>query len=294
MPADTDRYIGADSAAGGGSDVLISVARLHAELDLPGAPVLLDVRWKLGDPDGHSRYLEGHIPGAVYVDMRADLASVPSAISGRHPLPSLEAFQDAARSWGIRGDSTVVAYDDDGGLAAARAWWLLRWAGMTTVHLLDGGLAGWRRAGHALQTAPPEPAPGDVVLSRGHLPVLDLDDAARLAQVGALLDARSGERFRGEVEPIDPRAGHIPGAISAPTADNLQADGTFASPTELRARFEDLGVDAAAQVGVYCGSGVTAAHEVAALAIAGFEASLCPGSWSQWCADPARPVATGE
>ncbi|MCL9797912.1 sulfurtransferase, partial [Frankia sp. AgKG'84/4] len=218
----------------------------------------------------------------------------PGGAAGRHPLPEVADLQAAARRWGLRAGQPVVVYDDNGGLSAARAWWLLRWAGVTDVRILDGALAAWRDAGLPLETGEIIPAPGDVELSAGHLPVLDADDAAALARDGVLLDARAPERYRGEVEPIDPRAGHIPGARSASTGENLDAAGRFLSPADLRARFAALGVPAGTGgVGVYCGSGVTAAHEIAALAVAGVDAALYPGSWSAWSSDPARPVATG-
>jgi thiosulfate/3-mercaptopyruvate sulfurtransferase len=252
---------------------------------------MLDVRWRLGDAEGRAHYLEGHIPGAVYVDLERELADPPSPAAGRHPLPSLHALQASARRWGIRAGSEVVVYDDVGNLSAARAWWLLRWAGLAEVRMLDGGLAAWRAAGGGIETGASEPEPGDVVLSAGGMPVLDIDAAADLARDGVLLDARAAERYRGELEPIDPVAGHIPGAVSAPTTENLQEDGAFVDAAELSARFRALGVRPALTLGVYCGSGVTAAHEVAALALAGFDAALYPGSWSQWCADPARPIA---
>jgi thiosulfate/3-mercaptopyruvate sulfurtransferase len=188
----------------------------------------------------------------------------------------------------------VVVYDDGPGTAAARAWWLLRWAGVAEVRLLDGGLAAWRRAGGPVEGGDVVPEPGDVTLSGGHLPVLDADAAAALPGTGGvLLDARAGERYRGETEPVDPVAGHVPGAVSAPTTGNLAPDGTFLPAAALSERFAQLGVSPGATVGVYCGSGVTAAHEVAALAAAGIEAALYPGSWSLWSNDPARPVATG-
>ncbi|MEG3615874.1 sulfurtransferase [Isoptericola sp. MSP01] len=258
-----------------------------------GAPVLLDVRWALGRTDGRDRYEEGHLPGAVYVDLETELASVPSPASGRHPLPSAAEFQRAARSWGVGTDSRVVVYDDVGGTSAARAWWLLRWFGHHAVRILDGGLEAWRRAGHPLEVGLTTRVPGDVVVHPGGMPVLDADDAADLTTSGVLLDARAAERYRGEVEPVDPQAGHIPGAVSAPTTGNLDDDGTFRPPHELAARFAALGVREDAPVGVYCGSGVTAAHEIAALASVGVTAALYPGSWSQWSNDPGRPVATG-
>ena len=271
--------------------VLISAADL---LSHDGRVVLLDVRWKLGDDRGRERYLEAHLPGAVFVDLETELADPPSAAEGRHPLPSVQRLQACARRWGIQRDDAVVVYDASGGLAAARAWWLLRWGGLADVRLLDGGLDAWVRAGGSVEPGEVVPEPGDVTLSGGGMPVLTIDDAAALpASGGVLLDARAGERYRGEVEPIDPRAGHVPGARSAPTTQNLASDGTFLRTTELVDRFVGLGVSPSQTVGVYCGSGVTAAHEVAALAAAGIEAALWPGSWSQWAADPDRQAATG-
>ncbi|TVT26501.1 ketopantoate reductase [Amycolatopsis rhizosphaerae] len=271
--------------------VLVSAEELARQLDSENPPVLLDVRWKLGDPNGHQHYLEGHLPGAVYVDLHTELAAPPVPAEGRHPLPDLEALQAAARRWGVREGVSVVAYDAGGNMAAARAWWLLRWAGLSEVRLLDGGLAAWGdrplETGHGRT-----PEPGDVVLRSGNLPVLTIDEAAAFPDHGLLLDARAGERYRGEQEPIDPRAGHIPGAVSAPTGDNLAPDGRFRSVSELAGRFAGLGATDR-PVAVYCGSGVTAAHEIAALAAAGIEAALYPGSWSQWSNHPDRPVATG-
>ncbi|MGY1729298.1 sulfurtransferase [Geodermatophilus sp. SYSU D01062] len=269
--------------------VLVGAAELLAA---PSRPVLLDVRWALGDPHGRERYLAGHLPGAVFVDLETELSAAPSAAEGRHPLPSVAALQAAARRWGIGRGSSVVAYDATGGQAAARAWWLLRWGGLTGVRLLDGGLDAWVAAGGTLETGDVVPAPGDVVLTGGGMPTLTADEAAALpARGGVLLDARAGERYRGEREPVDPRAGHVPGAVSAPTGENLRADGRFRA--DLADRFAALGVRPGTAVGVYCGSGVTAAHEVAALTEVGIEAALWPGSWSQWSADPSRPAATG-
>lgn len=290
------------SAAGGsadrdgtGTDVLIDAVTLRRELAGPTPPALLDVRWSLGDPDGRQHYVDGHIPGAVYADLDAQLAAPPSSEGGRHPLPAIEDLQAAARSWGVRAGQPVVVYDNSSGLAAARAWWLLRWAGLTEVRILDGALGAWRDEGFEFETGQRSPQPGDVTLTAGHLPTLTADDAAALgADEGTvLLDARAGERYQGKTEPVDARAGHIPGAVSAPTTDNLTGEGRFATPDALRARFARLGAVSAATVGVYCGSGVTAAHEIAALRIAGIDAALYPGSWSAWSADYERPVATG-
>ncbi|SDS80402.1 thiosulfate/3-mercaptopyruvate sulfurtransferase [Paraoerskovia marina] len=287
-------------------DVLVSPERLAWELGFgehphdSGAfddvepPVLLDVRWALGQDDGHERYLEGHLPGAVFVDMELELAGPASPAAGRHPLPAPEVFEQAARSWGVREGAPVVVYDATGGTAASRAWWLLRWAGHTAVRILDGGLPAWVRADLPTESGEVLAERGDVVVRPGGMPVLTASDAALLTRSGVLLDARAAERFRGEVEPIDPRAGHVPGARSAPTHENLDDAGSFLADERLRERFAAAGVLPGVDVGVYCGSGVTAAHQVAALAAVGIDAALYPGSWSQWSHDDARPVATGE
>ncbi|WP_406350441.1 sulfurtransferase [Streptomyces sp. NBC_00658] len=274
--------------------VTTTVAELDTLLRSAEPPAVLDVRWALGDPHGRDHFAAGHVPGAVYVDLDTELAAPPSPEGGRHPLPDLADLQTAARRWGVRDGQPVVVYDDLGNTAAARAWWLLRYAGVAEVTLLDGALGAWRSAGLPLESgAPADPSPGDVVLRPDRLQTVDVDGAADLAATGLLLDARAAERYRGEVEPMDPRAGHIPGAVSAPTGENLAADGTFLPAEVLRKRFADKGADATSRIGVYCGSGVTAAHQIAALALAGYEATLFPGSWSAWSADPARPAATG-
>lgn len=268
-------------------NILIQAPEL---LSSTGRLVLLDVRWRLGGPPGREDYLAGHIPGAVFVPLEPELAAHGTPQDGRHPLPPVESLQAAARRWGLREGDSVVAYDDNGNLAAARLWWLLRWAGLHDVRLLDGGLSAWIAAGGTLETDDVVPEPGDVTLDAGHVTTIDMDGAATYS--GVLLDARAAERYAGEVEPIDPKAGHIPGAVSAPTTENLDADGRFRPAAALRRRFEALGVREGVPVAAYCGSGVTAAHEVAALAIAGFEAGLYPGSWSQWSNHDDRPVAT--
>jgi thiosulfate/3-mercaptopyruvate sulfurtransferase len=272
---------------------LISVPDLVTALGSTAPPVLLDVRWVLGRTDGRDSYLAGHIPGAVFVDLDRDLAGHGEPGEGRHPLPDIADLQVSARGWGIGPGSSVVVYDDLKGMAAARAWWLLRWAGLENVRVLDGVLPAWVAAGHALDEGEVVPDVGAVVLGSGHLPVLTIDEAAAFPGRGVLLDARAPERFRGEVEPIDPRAGHIPGAVNAPSTDNVDADGRFLSAPALAERYAALGVTAGTPVGAYCGSGVTAAHDVLALAIAGVDAALFPGSWSAWSNHPERPVALG-
>lgn len=274
--------------------VLIDADALAARID-DARTVVLDVRWTLAEPDGRDAYRAGHIPGAVYVDLDGELADHDALGEGRHPLPTEAAFTAAMRRWGLHDGDIVVVVDDAGGMSAARAWWLLRHAGWGDVRLLDGGLAAWRRAGLPLETGDVVPEPGDATARFGAMPVVDLDEADALAsaEAGLLLDARAAERYRGEVEPVDPRAGHIPGAVSAPTAANLAPDGRFLPAEELRGRFAALGADGRHPVAVYCGSGVNAAHEVAALAVAGIDAALYPGSFSQWSNRPERPVATG-
>ncbi|MGW2920832.1 sulfurtransferase [Streptomyces angustmyceticus] len=274
-------------------NVIITATELVSELAQPTAPVVLDVRYQLGGPPGRPLYEAGHVPGAVYVDLDSELASPPGP-GGRHPLPDLDVFADAMRAAGVRSDRPVVVYDGGQGWAAARAWWLLRWTGHPDVRVLDGGLAAWEAAGGALSVDQSTPREGDFTPVPGGLALLRADDAAAVARRGVLLDARAGERYRGEVEPIDKVAGHIPGAVSAPTTENVVEGGTvFRDASELAERFASLGATANAEVGVYCGSGVSAAHQVLALAIAGVPAALYVGSWSEWSADPARPVATG-
>ncbi|MBG0812693.1 sulfurtransferase [Planomonospora sp. ID82291] len=258
---------------------------------LPAASVL-DVRWALGGPPGIESYRQGHVPGAVFCDLEADLAA-PAGPEGRHPLPEAGRFQAAMRRLGVSGSRPVVVYDDAGAMSAARAWWTLRYFGHPDVRVLDGGLRAWTAEGRSVSDETPEVPPGDFTARPGGMPVLDAAAAAELAADGILLDARAAERYRGEVEPIDPVAGHIPGAVSAPTTENVDPSGRFHRPHFLRERFNTLGAVPGMAVGTYCGSGVTAAHQVLALQVAGIPAALYVGSWSHWVADPSRPVATG-
>jgi thiosulfate/3-mercaptopyruvate sulfurtransferase len=287
-------------------------ADAHAGPDRADAPtgpqiVVLDVRWDLAQGARRDLFAAGHIPSAVFIDLAAELAGrpAPGGIGGRHPLPDPVSFVAAMRAAGVSDDRAVVVYDGTGGLSAARAWWLLRDYGHRDVAVLDGGLDAWTSAGQPLELgAGDAPKPGDFSGRPGMMPILDAGGAAWLARHGMLLDARAAERFRGESEPVDPVAGHIPGARSRPTTTNLAPDGRFLSRSQLRSEFAGAGAGAGAGVGdaagdgavtgVYCGSGVTAAHQVLALEVAGLAAALYPGSWSDWVSDPARPVATGD
>ncbi|WP_326693861.1 sulfurtransferase [Streptomyces sp. NBC_01766] len=269
---------------------IITAAELASESAGTRPPVLLDIRWKLGGPNLRPEYEAGHIPGAVFVDLDAELAGPPGT-GGRHPLPDPAEFGEVLRRAGVSRDTPVVVYDGGQGWAAARAWWLLRWTGHLDVRVLDGGLAAWTGP---LSAQTPAPARGDFTPVPGSLPLLDADGAAGLAGKGLLLDARAAERYRGDVEPIDRVGGHIPGAVSAPTTENVRPDGRFLPADELRARFAGLGAAGEdTEIGVYCGSGVSGAHEVLALEVAGFPAALYAGSWSEWSSDESRPVATG-
>jgi thiosulfate/3-mercaptopyruvate sulfurtransferase len=238
----------------------------------------------------------------VFANLDADLAAPPgpplpgaagAGPGGRHPLPRPAAFQAAMRRLGVRQGVPVVVYDAADATAAARAWWLLRYFGHADVRVLDGGFRAWTEAGLPVVADVPSPAPGDFVARPGGMPSLDADAAAALARDGVLLDARAAERYRGEAEPIDPVAGRVPGAVSAPAAGNVDASGRLLDAASLRRRFAALGADGTRPVGAYCGSGVTAAQVVLALEVAGVPAALYAGSWSDWIADPARPVATG-
>lgn len=270
---------------------LIDVTELHRR---PDPPTILDVRWTLGG-GGRAAYQAGHLPGAVFVDLDTALAGPPGK-GGRHPLPDPAELQAVLRGAGVRAGQPVIVYD--GGEApptgaAARAWWILRWAGLADVRILDGGYAAWLAAGGPVTTEEPDPVPGDVTVTPGSLPVVDAAGARAAVEEGVLLDARVPARFRGETEPVDPVAGHIPGAVNAPIGDTVDDAGRLRTPADLRGYFEGLGVDRDRPIAAYCGSGVTAAQTVLALAVAGFDSALYVGSWSNWITDPARLIDVG-
>jgi thiosulfate/3-mercaptopyruvate sulfurtransferase len=268
---------------------LIDVTALAAALATADPPTVLDVRWRLAGPPARDDYLAGHVPGAAFVEL-ADVCGAPGE-GGRHPLPEPADLREALRAAGVRTGHPVVVYDDGDGLPAARLWWTLRWAGHPAVQVLDGGYAAWVAAGRPVEPGEVTPAPGDVTVDPGHAAVLDAAGAAALARDGRLLDARAPERYRGETEPVDPVAGHIPGAVNLPAAELTGPDGRLRPPAELRSRFREAGVDGGTPTGAYCGSGVTAAHTALAMVAAGLpEPAVYIGSWSHWVTDPARPV----
>ena len=279
---------------------LLSPQQLAERQGQPGL-VLLDCRFALDDPAyGLRSYNAGHIAGAQFADLERDLsAPVRKGITGRHPLPSSAALIATLQAWGINNDSQIVLYDDGPGAFAARAWWLLAWLGkQDNVWLLDGGLQAWNAAGLPLTAASVRPQPGNFSGQPQAALVLDasqLQQRLNSTQL-TLLDARAQPRFRGEVEPLDPVAGHIPGAQCAVFTDNLASNGSFLPAPQLQQRFAALlGSRPASDLVAYCGSGVTACHNLFALCLAGYPlAALYAGSWSEWITDPQRPVATGD
>lgn len=281
------------------STPLISAPALRA-LTASGAPLLLaDCRFDLADPGaGERAYAAGHLPGAVYLHLDRDLSAPKTGCNGRHPLPLREAFAERLAALGFADDVPVVAYDAAGGMFAARLWWMLRWVGHGAVQVLDGGLAAWDAAGGALSGAAAAPAPaGRFTLRPPLVSTLDFDDL--LEGLGRpprlIVDARAPDRFRGENETLDPVGGHIPGAVNRCFKDNLAADGHFKPAAQLRAEWLALMAGRRpADLVAQCGSGVTACHNLLAMESAGLTGSrLYAGSWSEWCTDPARPIATG-
>ena len=278
-------------------DTLISSADLAARLSDP-AVVIVDVRHDLSHPDdwGEAQYRAGHVPGARFAHLDRDLSAPKSGRNGRHPLPSPERAAEVFGRLGIDATKQVVAYDQGSGMFASRLWWMLRWLGHDAAAVLDGGYARWTAEGRPVATEVPRVAPARFEVERVLPTVSATGIAASLPRhTLLLLDARAAERFRGDTEPLDPVAGHIPGAMNRPYARNVKADGTFRSKRELRGEFEAmLHGRSVEDVVHYCGSGVSSCHNVLAMAVAGYPLTrLYPGSWSEWVATRARPVATG-
>lgn len=278
---------------------MIDVPTLASLIAGSDPPTVLDIRWRLAAPPTRNDYLDGHIPGAVFVDLDGGVCGPPGpgkdGPGGRHPLPDPASLQRVLRAAGVRAGHPVVVYDAGTGEAgAARLWWTLRWAGHPAVRVLDGGYPAWVAAGRPVEPGEVVPAPGDITVVPGGMPVLDAPGAADRARHGVLLDARVPARYRGEVEPVDGVAGHIPGAVNLPTGELTTPNDRLRDPAQLRARFAAAGVDERTQAGAYCGSGVTAALTVLAANIAGLpQMALYVGSWSDWITDDTRPVETG-
>lgn len=273
--------------------VLVEAKSLATWLLEPVPPVVLVVRSSEA-AEGGPWHASPRIPSAIDTYLASDFAAPSHPTAGSRPLPGIADLQAAAKRWGLRATSRVVVYDHDGGLQAARAWWILRWAGLEQVWLLDGGYAAWQAAGLAVDHSTVLPMASDITLTPGHLPQIDADAAQALAREGLLLDSRITPNYEGGPTPPGewPR-GHIPGAVSVPAAANLDDQGAFLDATRLRSLYAKAGVDATVPVGVYCGAGVSAAHNVLALASLGIHAPMYVGSWSAWSADPALPVARG-
>lgn len=270
---------------------IIDVTDLHEVLEGAGerSVHLLDVRWALDGSTGRHAYLEGHLPGAVYIDLDTELAAPATPEAGRHPLPDPEGFASSLRRAGVTAGSTVIAYDDTNGSPAGRLVWMLRALGHDAA-VLDGGVSAWDGP---LETGEVRSMPGDVPARAWPVEQIATTDEVAAGEA-LIIDARAPERYRGELEPVDPRAGHIPGAVNLPFTGNLSEGARFLGPDQLRARFQAAGVRDDQEAIVYCGSGVTATHDILALQQAGYtKVRLFPGSWSQWSADPSLPIATG-
>ncbi|SMC49568.1 sulfurtransferase [Rhizobium sp. RU36D] len=273
--------------------VLLTPAQLQA-MQAAGSDVTVIAVHSINPYTGQPSFKGERIPGAIDTQAYTDFQSPASFEGGQRPLPDIAVLQEKARSWGLRPESTIVVYDGDRSMTAARAWWVLRWAGLPDVRVLDGGFPAWLSAGLPVTSEATQPNPSDIVLSPGHMPELDADGALRLAREGVLLDARIRPNYiGGRSEPGQPPRGHIPHALSAPAPDNVTDYGNFTDAETLQEMYRALGADGSRPVGVYCGAGMSAAHSVLALASIGIEAAMYPGSWSAWVSDPSRPVVRG-
>lgn len=272
-------------------DVLIEPAELTELLAGGSDVVLADVRWTLGGPPGTADFEQAHLPGAQWVDLDHELAGLPGP-GGRHPLPAAADFEAAMRRIGVRPERLVVGYDAATSPSAARLWWLLTDAGHQRVRVLNGGLAGWLGAGLPTESGPAGDAPSGTFVARPgqrkQLQAAEIVGAIQRGHLLQLVDVRAAERYTGETEPMDPVAGHIPGAVNRASTTHVDESGRFLPSAELRAQFADLDAPV-----FYCGSGITAAHSLLALEASGRTGGIYPGSWSNWISDPARPVATG-
>ena len=272
--------------------LLIGAHELASEIDSGRRVRLLDVRWRLNAPEGRPAYLAGHLPGAVYVDLERELSQPGHPEVGRYPVPRLEDLEQSARRWGLDDGDQVVVYDDNDAVAAARAWWLLRRRGVA-VRVLDGGIRSWVAAGFQVQRGDVLPRPGDITLLDVDAGVATIDDAARAPSEGYLVDVRAPEHYRGLSAGQDAAAGHIPGALNIPTVAHIARDGTLRPPDEIRSTIIAATVDPEAPIVLYCSTGIASAHSALAFALAGVDARIFIGSWSQWSLASSRPVAVG-
>lgn len=279
---------------------LITPAELAARLrGAPGeVPLLLDVRWRLGADDGYDSYLQGHLPGAVFVDLERDLSGelTDDGSGGRHPMPTVDDFELDMADCGVDNERLVVVYDDNMSLGAARCWWMLRHFGKFDVLVLDGGLRAWKQARLPIESGLRLVEEGDFAVRRSGISVLQADQARLYADEGLLIDARPQDRFHGQNETVDPVAGHIPGAVNVPALSLIASDGSMLPPEQLRAALGAAGVDGSTPTAAYCGSGVQASLVALAAAAAGVgdDMPVYVGSWSDWITDPSRPIAVDE
>jgi len=271
---------------------LVAVDRLRDELSDGGPVRLLDVRWRLNEPEGRPAYLDGHLPGAVYVDLERELARPGRPEDGRYPLPDPSDLEVAARRWGLREGDRVVVYDDNEGVAAARAWWVLRNHGVD-VRVLDGGFRGWVHAGLRLARGDHAVGAGDIGIGRAAAPVATIEDAALAPRLGFLVDVRAPQHYRGQVGGTEPGAGHIPGAVNIPTVTHIGPDGRLHSPDRIRAALAGWGIEPGSDVVLYCNNAVAPTHSALAFALAGVDTRVYVGAWSQWSRSAGRPIATG-
>ncbi|SDQ28151.1 sulfurtransferase [Microbacterium sp. cf332] len=272
---------------------LVSVDDLAAEIAADAPVRLLDVRWRLDRAEGRPEYLSGHLPGAVYVDLERELARPGRPEQGRHPVPDRADLEVAVRRWGVRAGDRLVAYDDNDGVAAARAWWLLRRHGLD-VRVLDGGFRAWVASGRRLERSDRAAAPGDIELAEGVGGLADIDEAAVAPSRGIVLDVRAPQHYRGQIAGADPVSGHIPGAVNLPTVTHIAPTGLMRGAEEIRAALATVGIGRDTDVVVSCSSGIASAHTALAFTVAGYpRVRVFAGSWSQWSRDPGRPVATG-
>lgn len=272
--------------------LLITPERLAADLASGAPPRVLDVRWRLNEPEGRPAYLAGHVPGAVFVDLERELADPGRPELGRYPLPDPTRLSAAARRWGLSRGDRVVVYDDNDGVAAARAWWMLRGHGVE-VEVLDGGFRAWLDHGGMLERGDRAVAPGDVEWGTSASPVAGMDEAAVAPREGILVDVRTPAQYRGQAPTHDPVSGHIPGAINIPAVTHIDPEGRLRPPAHIRRVLESRGIAPGDRIVLYCGNGIASSHSALAFESAGVHTLLFVGGWSQWSRTPGRPVARG-